>query len=85
MEIIIITSLLGDFSKIAEEIEKELKDKNTGPEKSVRMKEFDMISRAYDAKCDECKKLISENRKLTEQLSRYRYFIECQKNEIEKL
>lgn len=112
MEILIITSLLGDFSKIAEEIEKELKGKNLDPcaykaqDEPVSIHAYDMLAQAYDAKFEECEKLKAENkkysqafiamcdewgklkdenRKLTEQLSRHRYFIECQKNEIEKL
>ena len=121
--------MLGNYTKVAEEIEKELEAKKgtSGPIKGEPSKEeedgfvsihaYDMLAQAYDAKCDECKAigkeykylskefneetkkyshernellnkvnlLEKENRELTAELSKYRYFIECQKNEIEKL
>lgn len=72
MKTLIITAMLGDYSKVSEEIEKEFETKKepAGPDttecKSSDIKEdgefvtihaYDMISRAYDAKCDECKSL----------------------------
>ncbi len=48
-------------------------------------KEFKEEIRKYSPILDERNALKKENRELTEELSRYRYFIECQKNEIEKL
>lgn len=51
----------------------------------VSIHAFEMMSNAYDAKFDECEKLKAKNRELTVELSKYRYFIECQRNEIEKL
>lgn len=69
MKLLIITSLLGDYSKIADEIEKELEEKKgtSEPEKEsekikedgeyVSMHTYDMLERAYDAKCDECDSL----------------------------
>lgn len=96
MKTLIITAMLGNYTKVAEEIEKELEAKKgtSGPIKGEPSKEeegfvsihaFDMMSQAYDAKFDECEKLKAENKKLIAELSKYRYFIECQKNEIEKL
>lgn len=78
----IIFALTGDYSKVAEEIEKELKENK---EETVSMEQFDMLSRAYSAKYDECEQLKAENRKLTAEVSKYRYFIECQRNEMDKL
>ena len=49
------------------------------------MENFDVLLQAYVEKCDECEKLKKVNQKLNEELSKYRYFVECQKNEIEKL
>ncbi len=98
MEILIITSPFCEDFGISEEMKKELaKQKRNfiyhlrGEIKQIQnhewvsMESFDMLSQAYGAKFDECEKLKNENRKLTEELSKYRYFIECQKNEIEKL
>lgn len=58
---LIITSLLGDYSGIAEEVEKQLQNQDKNQE------------------------LKKSNIKLMEEVNKYRYFIECQKNEIEKL
>lgn len=82
----VIFALVGDYSKVAEELEKELKpeEKSSGDE-MVSLHQFDMLSQAYEEKFAECELLKVENRNLIEKLSRYRYFIECQKNEIEKL
>ena len=51
-----------------------------------------MLSRSYDAKFDECEKLKARNQeleksniKLMETVNKYWYFIECQRNEIDKL
>ena len=87
MGILIITSPFCEYFGIPEEVIKKMSEKKSEPAASepVSMESFDMLSQAYDAKCDECERLKSENRKLTEELSKYRYFIECQKNEIEKL
>lgn len=90
-EILIITSPFCEDFGISEELKKELLRKKLNPcapktpSEPVSMESYDMLAKAYDAKCDECKKLKAENRKLTSELSKYRYFIECQKNEIEKL
>lgn len=94
-EILIITSPFCEDFGISEEVKKELirkklnpcahKTPKISPGEPVSMESYDMLAKAYDAKCDECKKLKAENRKLTAELSKYRYFIECQKNEIEKL
>lgn len=73
MEILIITSLLGDFSGIAEEVEKELKgvekelkgvakQPEKSPDEFVSLHAYDMILQAYDKKrkeCEELKKKIS--------------------------
>ena len=94
MRILIIASLLGDYSGIAEEVEKQLQyqDKKQESDKVVSIHQFNMLSRSYDAKFDECEKLKAQNQelkksniKLMEEVNKYRYFIECQKNEIEKL
>lgn len=123
MEILIITSPFCEDFGISEELKKELLRKKLNPcapktpSEPVSMESYDMLAKAYDAKCDECKAigkeykhlnkefneetkkyyhernellnkvnlLEKENRKLTSELSKYRYFIECQKNEIEKL
>lgn len=55
---LIITSLLGDYSGIAEEVEKQLQyqDKKQESDKVVSIHQFDMLSRSYDAKFDECRK-----------------------------
>ena len=91
---VIITSLLGDYSGIAEEVEKQLQnqDKNQESDEVVSIHQFNMLSQAYDAKFNECEKLKAQNQeleksniKLMEEVNKYRYFIECQKNEIEKL
>ena len=91
---LIITSLLGDYSGIAEEVEKQLQyqDKKQESDKVVSIHQFDMLSRSYDAKFDECEKLKARNQeleksniKLMETVNKYRYFIECQRNEIDKL
>lgn len=81
MRALIITSLLGDNSGIAEE-----------SDEVVSIHQFDMLSRSYDAKFDECEKLKARNQeleksniKLMETVNKYRYFIECQRNEIDKL
>lgn len=81
MRVLIITSLLGDYSGIAEE-----------SNEVVSIHQFDMLSRSYDAKFDECEKLKARNQeleksniKLMETVNKYRYFIECQRNEIDKL
>ncbi|MCM1031599.1 MAG: hypothetical protein NC410_09205 [Oscillibacter sp.] len=88
MEILISPYLLAKFfegiSKGLDE-KKESKSAEQDPDGFVSIHAYDMLAQAYDAKWDECNKLKAENRKLTEQLSKYRYFIECQKNEIEKL
>lgn len=90
---LIITSLLGDYS-VAEEVEKQLQyqDKKKESDEVVSIHQFDMLSRSYDAKFDECEKLKAENQelkkaniKLMEAVNKYRYFIECQRNEIDKL
>ena len=94
MRALIITSLLGDYSGIAEEVEKQLQnqDKNQESDEVVSIHQFNMLSQAYDAKFNECEKLEAQNQeleksniKLMEEVNKYRYFIECQKNEIEKL
>lgn len=107
MKTLIITAMLGDYSKVSEEIEKEFETKKepAGPDtaecKSSDIKEsegvvsihqFDMLSRSYDEKFNECELLKAENNelkkaniKLMETVNKYRYFIECQRNEIEKL
>ena len=91
---LIITSLSGDYSGIAEVVEKQLQnqDKNQESDEVVSIHQFNMLSQAYDAKFDECEKLKAQNQelkksniKLMEEVNKYRYFIECQKNEIEKL
>lgn len=90
-KILIITSPFCENFGISEEMKKSLLEKELNPcahksqNEPVSMESYDMLAQAYDAKCDECKKLKAENRKLTSELSKYRYFIECQKNEIEKL
>lgn len=80
----VIFALAGDYSKIAEEIEKELK-KEEEEDGFVSIHSFDMLSQSYAEKCEECEALKTENKKLIAELNKYRYFIECQKNEIEKL
>lgn len=94
MRALIITSLLGDYSSIAEEVEKQLQnqDKKQESDEVVSIHQFNMLSQAYDAKFNECEKLKAQNQeleksniKLMEEVNKYRYFIECQKNEIEKL
>lgn len=91
---LIITSLLGDYSGIAKEVEKQLQnqDKKQESDEVVSIHQFDMLSRSYDAKFDECEKLKARNQeleksnvKLMETVNKYRYFIECQRNEIDKL
>lgn len=81
--------MLGDYSKVAEEVKKEMqKGKQfTGQEDGeyVSIHSFDMLSQSYDAKFAECEMLKAENRKLTAEVSKYRYFIECQRNEMDKL
>jgi len=88
---LIITSLLGDYSGIAEEVEKQPQYQDKSDE-VVSIHQFDMLSRSYDAKFDECEKLKARNQeleksniKLMETVNKYRYFIECQRNEIDKL
>ena len=94
MRILIIATLLGDYSGIAEEVEKQLQnqDKNQESDEVVSIHQFNMLSQAYDANFDECEKLKAENQelkkaniKLMEAVNKYRYFIECQRNEIDKL
>lgn len=123
MGILFITLPFCEDFGISEEVKKELIRKKPDPcapktpGEPVSMESYDMLAKAYDAKCDECKVLEKEckhlskefneetkkyshernellnkvnllekeNRKLTAELSKYRYFIECQKNEIEKL
>lgn len=80
----VIFALVGDYSKVAEELEKEVK-RNAVVDEMVSLHQYDMLAKAYEEKFSECEDLKVKNRKLVEKLSRYRYFIECQKNEIEKL
>lgn len=83
----VIFALVGDYSKVAEELENgvnELENKSESDE-MVSIHQFDMLSQAYEEKFTECERLKSENKKLNIELSKYRYFIECQRNEIEKL
>ena len=84
---LIITSLSGDYSGIAKEV-----DKKQESDEVVSIHQFDMLSRSYDAKFDECEKLKARNQeleksniKLMETVNKYQYFIECQRNEIDKL
>ena len=76
---LIITSLSGDYSGIAEEVEKQLQnqDKKQESDEVVSIHQFDMLSRSYE--------LEKSNVKLMETVNKYRYFIECQRNEIDKL
>ena len=67
-------------------------DKKKESDEVVSIHQFDMLSRSYDAKFDECEKLKARNQeleksniKLMETVNKYRYFIECQRNEIDKL
>lgn len=94
MRALIITSLLGDYSGIAEEAEKQLQnqDKKKESDEFVSIHQFEMLSQAYDDKFNECEKLKVRNQeleksniKLIETVNKYRYFIECQRNEIDKL
>lgn len=83
MGILIIAPMFG----FDNEVEKETKIQDIQEEydEVVSIHQFDMLSQAYEEKFAECERLKAENRKLTAELSKYRYFIECQKNEIEKL
>ena len=87
MEKPIIIVMFKDYSSIAEEVKRKMKnpDKPKESGETVSIHQFDMLSQSYEEKFAECEILKAENRKLTAELSKYRYFIECQKNEIEKL
>lgn len=52
MRALIITSLSGDYSGIAKEVEKQLQnqDKKQESDEVVSIHQFDMLSRSYDAK-----------------------------------
>lgn len=69
MEILIITSLLGDYSKIAEEIERELEgepEKDEPCRKQEEEPEYDL--RTYKTLSDRCNSLERENRTLSDNL-----------------
>lgn len=63
--------------------------KAIGKEYKYLNKEFNEEIKKYSHERNELLNKVNllekENRKLTAELSKYRYFIECQKNEIEKL
>lgn len=63
--------------------------KAIGKEYKYLSKEFNEEIKKYSHERNELLNKVNllekENRKLTAELSKYRYFIECQKNEIEKL
>ena len=84
-KILIIASPFCEDFGFPEEVKKEILKKKSEHPNVPDMESFDMLSLAYQAKCDECEELKKANRKLNEELSKYRYFVECQKNEIEKL
>lgn len=63
-----------------EELKKEINELNKGMNN-----EEENHFQAYKKLSAKCNELENANRELTEELSKYRYFIECQKNEIEKL
>ena len=84
MKTLIITVMPEDL-KTNGKLEKEIDKSEEDSGETVSIHQFDMLSQAYEEKFAECEILKAENRKLTAELSKYRYFIECQKNEIEKL
>lgn len=63
--------------------------KAMGKEFKYLSKEFNEETKKYSHERNELLNKVNllekENRKLTAELSKYRYFVECQKNEIEKL
>ena len=78
-----LAKILNEEKERQENLEREKKESETS--EPVSMESFNMLSLAYEAKCKECNLLKKANRELNEKLSKYRYFFECQKNEIEKL
>lgn len=86
MKTLIIAVLCGEYLKVAEELENTINESEKGKDDGfVSIHSFDMLNEAYQEKFAECEKLKVQNQKLNIELSKYRYFIECQKNEIEKL